>query len=648
MSEITGLEPTRTNRARIAREIALTLGAVIGLVCIVVAAAALLFGITPLIVRSGSMEPTIPTGALAIAKDLPGADIKPGDVISVDNQQGIRITHRVVSVDSISKGAAAVTLKGDANGVPDSQPYVITSAKRVVFHVDGLGYAIAWLNTPAAMAIGALIVAALIWIMIFPKGRKRPSRPRHDTDRPAKPKPKHAAGVAPSLIVFALATTVVIGFGHVHGTAAAYTSSATATTGSFASRATFVPRINGFVSGGIYTTCATSGTTFARVVTINWSHIGPPYQYRIILRDLSGNVWRTIDVVPPAGSVAGSTMSATFGATGFPERFSQWDYDAEIHTMLPGGVVSPDWRGERVYQDAFSAGRENMSCRFIAASGTETYVPPPASISCVTNTVPKTATVSWPHVATGYSYRLTVRNPTTGNIAYTTSVTTGTPVGQPVSATITYNNLTAGILTSTAATVEIRSQAANATQSTGFVSYQLTVTSSSTTVACAGVGASALRVAPTTAPTTSSTTTTAPAPPQSTTATTPPSTTSPPTTSTSTTSAAPTTTAATTTTVPTTPAEQPLSPASNSSSGNYSAQLMQTATGPAVIIRDASGVETYRTPAAPDDTLQWGTGADELRVTGSSGAWTISRTTGGWTKTPYVEAPATTSATTSP
>lgn len=636
MSDIPAIEPARTNRARIAREIALTLGAVIGLVCILVAAAALLFGITPLIVRSGSMEPTIPTGALAIAKDLPANDIKPGDVISVDNQQGIRITHRVVSVDSVSGDAAAVTLKGDANGVPDAQPYVITSAKRVAFHVDGLGYAIAWLNTPAAMAVGALIVAALVWITIFPTGRRR-SPEKEDTG-----KPKHAAGVAPSLVVIATAITAMIGIGHVHGTAAVYTSSATATTGSFASRADFVPRINTYVSPFTfsYVTCETTGFS-PRTATVHWKHIGAPYQYRVILRDLVGNVWRTFDHL--GGGATGATLSATMGDAGLPTYGAVWEYNIEIHTMLPGGAVSPDWRGHRVYQDLFS---RNLNCSPVGeVSGASTaYVPPPASINCVTNAVPKTATVSWPHVATGYSYRLIVRNPTTGNIAYNTSVSTGTPVGQPVSSTIAYNNLTAGILTGTAATVEIRSQAIDASQSTGFVSYQLTVTSSSTTVACAAAGPSALRVAPTTTTPPPSTTSTTAAPAESTTTTIPPSTTSPSGTSTSTTSAAPTTT----TTVPTTPAEQPLSQATASSSGNYSAQLMQTATGPVVLIRDASGVEAYRTSAATDDTLQWVTGSDELRITGSSGAWTISRTTGDWTKTPYVDAPATTSATTAP
>lgn len=113
------------SRARVLREIALTAGAALGLLCIIAAAAAMFLGITPLIVRSGSMEPTIPTGALAIAKDVAATDIKPGDVISVDDPQGSRITHRVVSIDSTAGEAVALTLQGDANNVPDALPNVI-------------------------------------------------------------------------------------------------------------------------------------------------------------------------------------------------------------------------------------------------------------------------------------------------------------------------------------------------------------------------------------------------------------------------------------------------------------------------------------------------------------------------------------------
>jgi signal peptidase I len=644
MSATMGDEPARGQRTRIVREIALTIGAVVGLMCILLAGAAVVLGITPLVLRSGSMEPTISTGALAIAKDVAANDIEPGDVISVDNSQGIRVTHRVESVDSIVGDAAAVTLKGDANGVSDPQPYVFTSVQRVVFHIDGLGYAVAWLKTPAAMVAGALLVAALIWITIFPTGRRRSPNPG-STPGPAKT--RNTASVVSPFVVIGLATTIAIGFGNVHETSAAYTDPAIATTGSFKSKASFAPRIDSPVTPSIYVPCATSGGTFARVVTLSWKHVGAPYRYRVILRDLDGHVWRTMDVAAPS-SVVGATVSATFGAIGFPVRGEFWDYDAEIHTMLPDGAVSSDWRGHRVYQDPYSAGHENLTCRGIQTSGSDRYIQPPASISCVTNLPSKTATVSWPHLV-GYFYEITVRNPATGNIAYTANVVPpgGTLGGQPVSAPIGYSFAVTG----TTATVEVRTKAYDGPQSTGFVSYQVT-NSSANGATCVATGPSALRVAPTTTtPPPSTTTTTSPSPSQSTTTSpspTSPSPTSPTTTSpaTATATTAPTTT--TTTTVPTTPAEQPLSPASNSSSGNYSAQLMQTATGPAVIIRDASGVETYRTPAASDDTLQWVTGADELRVTGSSGAWTISRTTGGWTKTPYVEAPATTSASTSP
>lgn len=64
---------------------------------------------------------------------------------------------------------------------------------------------------------------------------------------------------------------------------------------------------------------------------------------------------------------------------------------------------------------------------------------------------------------------------------------------------------------------------------------------------------------------------------------------------------------------------------------------MQTATGPAVVIRNASNVEEFRTPAAVDDTLQWVTGSDELRVTGVSGTTSIIRETGTWLSSPYLE-----------
>ncbi|WP_168176569.1 signal peptidase I [Williamsia sp. 1135] len=631
MTDISNSRPIR-HRSRIIREVALTIGAVTGLLCIIAAAVAVLFGITPLIIQSGSMEPTIPTGSLAIADTVPATDIRPGDVISVTNEQGIRITHRVVSVDSTTENFAALTLQGDANSVPDSQSYVITAAERVVFHVDGLGYVAAWLHTPAARILGGLAVVALLWLVIFPAGRRRSG----EADAPTRSrKPQHLAGNASSLVIVGLTTALAVVGGSVQGSAAAYIDSASATTGSFASRNDFVPRLNDPFFGLTYVTCTNSTFTSPTVVTLDWKHIGAPYQYRIILRDLSGNVWRTVDVNPGPSAAIGSTLSATLGASGFPIDIVSWDYDAEIHTMLPGGAVSAGWRGYRVYKSLYTT---NLHCRSgLETSGAAAYIPPPASITCLTNAAQKTATFSWPHLS-GFTYRFIVRDATTGSIAYTSNILTagGTPAGQAVTKTLAYSELTASHLSGTGAIVEVRTRVNDTTQSTEFVSRQVTA-SAANGVACVVPAPGARTAAPTTTASPSAGSTSSP-PQSSTTAGTSPS--GAPPVSTTITPTTPTTTATSPTPTSSTPAEpteqteQPISVAFSSSTGNYSAQLMQTSAGPAVVIRSSDGMEAYRVSAAADDSLQWVPGSDELEVTGATGSVTISRQSGVWVTTP--------------
>lgn len=146
------------------KEIALNVAAVAGLICIIATLASLLFGIKPLVFRSGSMEPQISTGALALAKTVPAGKLAVGDVISVDNDQGVRITHRVIGIESAGSDTAVVTLKGDANNVTDRLPYTITEADRVFFSVGGLGYVVAWLSSPLAIFLGGGLVGAVLVI----------------------------------------------------------------------------------------------------------------------------------------------------------------------------------------------------------------------------------------------------------------------------------------------------------------------------------------------------------------------------------------------------------------------------------------------------------------------------------------------------
>ena len=66
-----------------ARQGLLTGGAVLGVVCILLTVGSALFGLRPLVFQSGSMSPTIKTGALAISHRVDAASLEKGQVVSV-------------------------------------------------------------------------------------------------------------------------------------------------------------------------------------------------------------------------------------------------------------------------------------------------------------------------------------------------------------------------------------------------------------------------------------------------------------------------------------------------------------------------------------------------------------------------------------
>lgn len=74
-------------------------------------------------VVTGSMEPTISTGALLVSRETDIEEIQPGDIICYrsgsDAGKGWVITHRVVSVLSVD-GETCLETRGDANSAVDS------------------------------------------------------------------------------------------------------------------------------------------------------------------------------------------------------------------------------------------------------------------------------------------------------------------------------------------------------------------------------------------------------------------------------------------------------------------------------------------------------------------------------------------------
>ena len=153
------------------RDLALTVGAVLGVVCIVATIAIVAFDMKPLVFRSGSMSPAIDTGALAYAKGTPVGDLKPGDIVSVENSSETRITHRITAIEP-NGSRAALTLKGDANEDADAVLYVVSSADRVLFSIPRAGYVVSWLSGPIGIFAGGLLVG-LLSIVAFTPGRNR-------------------------------------------------------------------------------------------------------------------------------------------------------------------------------------------------------------------------------------------------------------------------------------------------------------------------------------------------------------------------------------------------------------------------------------------------------------------------------------------
>lgn len=161
----------------------LTLGAVLGGLCLAWAGATLALGLTPLVVLSGSMAPAIDTGALAVARTVATSEVREGDVVSVHTDGGIRVTHRVVDASAANDGTTELVLKGDANAGPDPQTYRVAEVEQVWFHVPHLGLVVVAASGRGGSLVAlGLVLAALGSALSGRAGARRVSSskgPRH-------------------------------------------------------------------------------------------------------------------------------------------------------------------------------------------------------------------------------------------------------------------------------------------------------------------------------------------------------------------------------------------------------------------------------------------------------------------------------------
>jgi signal peptidase I len=143
-----------------------------------------LFPYQALVVRSGSMEPTIPTGSIVFYRPASATrivadfqhNVRDVIVFSEPGQPNTKVTHRVVGVGTSPTGRYFLT-KGDANGGQDGWhiPAVGTGWK-ASFHVPYVGYILFDIQSTYGRLLLLLVpaaVLALITLWEIWEGRRR-------------------------------------------------------------------------------------------------------------------------------------------------------------------------------------------------------------------------------------------------------------------------------------------------------------------------------------------------------------------------------------------------------------------------------------------------------------------------------------------
>jgi signal peptidase len=115
------------------------------------------------VIRGGSMEPAIHLGAVTEVSQVQPADLRPGDIVTLKEANGVVVSHRITRVLQQPNGTFIET-KGDANSAVDPVLTPVSDVTgRVDFSVPVVGYLVYLLTLP----IGVLSVLGLALTLLF-------------------------------------------------------------------------------------------------------------------------------------------------------------------------------------------------------------------------------------------------------------------------------------------------------------------------------------------------------------------------------------------------------------------------------------------------------------------------------------------------
>ena len=178
-------QPTTAQPAEQPHPIRRVAGWLAGLVLVVAVGGAVAVSVVPavtgasaLTVLSGSMEPTLPVGSVAVVRLQPIDQIRPGDVITFtdrdpDSPATRVVTHRVVSVEQGPSGPSFRT-KGDANNTPDQRPTAAADVHGALWYSEPVAGSLRqFLLSPAGLfyLVGVVLLMVAGHLML-PKTRQ--------------------------------------------------------------------------------------------------------------------------------------------------------------------------------------------------------------------------------------------------------------------------------------------------------------------------------------------------------------------------------------------------------------------------------------------------------------------------------------------
>ena len=135
-----------------------------------------LVGLQPLVVLSGSMEPTYHVGSLIYVKSVDYRDLKAGDPITYLISDDVVVTHRIAAVvpdDSEPETLWYIT-KGDANTGEDGAPVHYRNViGKPVFSIPYLGYVSSYIQSPPGLYVALSLCAVLLVAAFWPTPKKK-------------------------------------------------------------------------------------------------------------------------------------------------------------------------------------------------------------------------------------------------------------------------------------------------------------------------------------------------------------------------------------------------------------------------------------------------------------------------------------------